>query len=74
MKPLIILLLTAACMSACALFGVHGKSIRRFPEIHAGVTADERCLECHHPDHATGPPCPHPLFSGCIKCHNDPLP
>jgi hypothetical protein len=35
------------------------------------VTRDDQCLECHHPDHAQGPPTPHPDFTGCLKCHND---
>jgi hypothetical protein len=35
------------------------------------VTRDVQCLECHHPDHAQGPPTPHPDFTGCLKCHND---
>ena len=73
MKNIKMLLFAMLCLSVCALMGDHGKSIRRFPEIHTGVTQDDQCLECHHPDHATGPPCPHPILKGCITCHNDPL-
>ena len=54
-----------------AYLGFHGKSVKAFPELHAGVTQDARCLECHHPDHAQGPPTPHPGFTGCLNCHND---
>lgn len=56
----------------CAYLGFHGKSIRAYPDIHAGVRTDQECLECHHPDNdPQGPPTPHPQFTGCLKCHND---
>lgn len=52
--------------------GLHGPSIKRHPDIHAGITADRECLECHHPDKTPqGPPTSHPQFTGCINCHND---
>lgn len=52
--------------------GFHGPSIRLHPDIHEGVTEDQQCLECHHPDrNPVGPPTSHPQFTGCIKCHND---
>ncbi len=54
-----------------AYLGVHGKSIRLYPDIHESVEKDAQCLECHHPDNPEGPVSPHPEFTGCIKCHND---
>jgi hypothetical protein len=52
--------------------GMHGPSIRSFPDVHAGVTEDAQCLECHHPDrNPVGPPTSHPQFVGCLKCHDD---
>ena len=63
--------------SGCAYryyLGMHGPSIRVFPDIHQGVTEDEDCLGCHHPDRdPEGPPTTHPGFKGCLKCHNDEL-
>lgn len=55
----------------CYYLGMHGPSIRQFPDIHAGISEDAECLECHHPDHPVGPPTSHPEFVGCLKCHND---
>ena len=69
----------AVCMllSGCAYqhyMGMHGPSVKAFPEIHQGVTEDQDCLSCHHPDrNPTGPPTSHPQFTGCLKCHNDGL-
>ena len=64
-------------LSSCAYryyLGMHGPSIRSTPDIHSGVTADRECLECHDPDRdPVGPPTSHPQFTGCLKCHNDPL-
>jgi hypothetical protein len=54
-----------------AYLGVHGRSIRLYPDIHESVEKDAQCLECHHPDNPVGPVSPHPEFTGCIKCHND---
>ena len=54
-----------------AYLGMHGKSIKSFPEIHQSAVTDAQCLECHHPDNPEGPVTPHPHFKGCIKCHND---
>jgi predicted CXXCH cytochrome family protein len=52
--------------------GLHGPSIRLYPEQHEGLTEDEECLECHDPENGTGdPPTSHPNFTGCLKCHND---
>lgn len=52
--------------------GMHGPSIRNFPDVHEGVTEDSECLECHHPErNPAGPPTSHPQFTGCLKCHND---
>jgi len=62
-------------LGSCAYryyLGMHGPSIRLFPDVHAGVTEDEQCLECHHPDRdPVGPPTSHPQFVGCLKCHDD---
>jgi len=69
------LLLTLVGCAYRHYLGVHGPSIKAHPDIHAGVTEDRQCLECHHPDRKpTGPPTSHPHFSGCLKCHNDDLP
>lgn len=69
----LILLLTT--LFGCAYrhyMGFHGPSIRFHPHVHEGVTEDQECLECHHPDRdPVGPPTNHPQFTGCIKCHND---
>ncbi|MCU0582165.1 MAG: hypothetical protein MUF26_06905, partial [Syntrophales bacterium] len=38
--------------SACAYrhyLGMHGPSIKKFPQVHAGFTADKACLMCHDP-------------------------
>lgn len=68
-------ILVILLLSGCAYryyMGMHGPSIKQFPEIHQGVTQDAECLKCHHPDHSpTGPPTTHPGFTGCLKCHND---
>ena len=54
--------------------GLHGLSIKAFPDIHQGVTEDKGCLKCHHPEkNPEGPPTNHPHFTGCLKCHNDDL-
>ena len=63
--------------SGCAYryyLGMHGPSIQAHQEIHEGVEADEQCLECHDPgQNPSGPPTSHPKFTGCLKCHNDPM-
>lgn len=74
-----IMIACAALMlfSGCAYryyLGMHGPSIKAFPDIHQGVTEDQGCLSCHHPDRNTdAPPTSHPEFTGCLKCHNDDL-
>jgi hypothetical protein len=72
---IIVCSLAIAALSGCAYrhyLGMHGPSIRRFPEIHEGVREDAECLACHHPDRdPEGPPTSHPKFKGCLKCHND---
>ena len=72
---IIIVLMVALPVLGCygyrAYMGLHGNSIKLYPDIHKAVVADRKCLECHHPDKAEGPPAPHPNFKGCIKCHND---
>ena len=66
-----------ALLSGCTYryyLGLHGSSVKAFPYIHQGVTEDQDCLDCHHPDrNPTGPPTSHPKFTGCLKCHNDDL-
>ncbi len=54
--------------------GLHGPSIRLYPDVHEEVAADHECLECHHPDNDPSDPIfSHPHFKGCLKCHNDEL-
>jgi hypothetical protein len=69
------IILMVVFFSGCAYryyLGMHGPSIKQYPEIHEGVTEDAECLECHYPDrNPTGPPTTHPDFTGCLKCHND---
>lgn len=78
MKPIAVCCVILVIVCGCAYrhyFGLHGPSIRHWPEIHEGVTADAECLGCHHPDrNPSGPPTSHPQFTGCLHCHNDPLP
>ncbi len=53
--------------------GVHGPTIKMFPDTHHGLMNDQDCLDCHHPDREPeGPATSHPQFTGCLKCHNDP--
>ena len=65
----------AAAIGGCAYrhyLGMHGPTVRLSAAIHAGVSADGDCLECHDPARPPqGPPTPHPGFTGCLKCHND---
>jgi hypothetical protein len=70
--------LSILIMGGCAYrhyLGLHGPSIKLYPDIHEGITEDHECLECHHPDQDPydGPPTSHPNFTGCLKCHNDGL-
>ena len=52
--------------------GMHGPSVRNYPDVHEGVTQDAECLKCHDPEQEpVGPPTSHPQFTGCLKCHND---
>ena len=71
----LILLISMVVASGCAYkhyMGMHGPSIKAFPDIHENVTKDEECLACHHPDKdPQGTPTSHPGFKGCLKCHND---
>lgn len=80
MRPIQRILLCSLAMTilgGCAYrhyLGLHGPSVRRNPDIHAGVTEDADCLGCHHPDrNPVGPPTSHPQFTGCLKCHDDPV-
>lgn len=54
-----------------AYIGMHGRSIRLYPDVHESVVEDSQCLECQHPDNPKGPASTHPNFKGCINCHND---
>jgi hypothetical protein len=71
----LILLIFILLASGCAYkhyMGLHGPSIKAFPDIHENVTQDIECLACHHPDKKTqGTATSHPGFKGCFKCHND---
>ena len=72
------LLLALATLSGCAYryyLGMHGPTIKNYPEIHIdSIRDDAQCLACHKPDNAeNAPPTNHPGFKGCLKCHNDPL-
>jgi hypothetical protein len=68
---LIILLMFSGCAYRYYL-GMHGPSIKAFPDEHEGVTEDHECLECHHPNKdPEATPTTHPDFTGCLKCHND---
>lgn len=64
-------LMLICSLTGCAYLGFHGPSIQSFPDVHQGVMLDQQCLGCHHPDHASAPPTPHPSFTGCLKCHDD---
>ncbi len=69
---LMVFLPVFGCYGYRAYLGLHGKSIRLFPDEHEAVTEDRECLECHHPNNSEeGSPTPHPNFKGCINCHND---
>jgi hypothetical protein len=77
LKKIMIGCTVAICVSGCAYrhyLGMHGPSMKAFPDIHQGVTEDQDCLSCHDPDqNPTGTPSTHPHFIGCLKCHNDDL-
>lgn len=77
-KSLVIGGLVLLMLTGCAYryyLGLHGPSIRRFPNVHAEAAEDAQCLACHHPDRdPVGPPTSHPGFVGCLNCHDDPLP
>ena len=53
-------------ISSCAYrhyLGLHGPSVKLYPDVHEGVTDGKECLECHHPDkEPTGPPNDAPEF------------
>jgi hypothetical protein len=76
---MLLLLLVIATIAGCgytAYLGMHGKSIRYYPDVHEAVTQDQECLECHYPnndrpDSDQPVATPHPKFTGCLKCHND---
>lgn len=77
LKKIMICCAVLMLFSGCAYryyLGMHGPTVKVFPDIHQGVTEDRDCLECHHPDRKTeAPRTSHPQFTGCLKCHNDEL-
>lgn len=74
-KKIMICCVVVIGFSGCAYrhyLGIHGPSMKAFPDIHQGLTEDQDCRGCHDPgQNPTGPPSSHPLFTGCLKCHND---
>jgi uracil-DNA glycosylase len=76
-KRIIICSIALVVLGGCAYrhyLGMHGPSVRNAPDVHEGVTEDAECLGCHHPDrNPTGPLTSHPQFTGCLKCHSDPI-
>jgi predicted CXXCH cytochrome family protein len=77
LKIFVICLLVVFLGAGCAYryyVGMHGPSIRQFPDVHQNVAEDRACLKCHDPNgNPQGPPTTHPNFTGCLKCHNDDL-
>ena len=80
MKRICVLFLTLVvlfflgCGGYKAYMGLHGRSILLTPEIHENVVEDDACLACHHPDSDTdAPKTRHYKFTGCLKCHHDPI-
>ena len=68
---IIALLLICGCAYRHYL-GMHGPSIKAYPDTHGDMAKDEQCLMCHDPENdPQGPPTSHPGFKGCFKCHND---
>jgi hypothetical protein len=68
-------LLAVMTFSGCMVryyLGMHGPSVKRYPDIHAGITRDQECLQCHRAqNNPQGPVTNHSHFTGCLKCHND---
>lgn len=77
MKKIFMLFLIASLLVMCGCaykhyLGMHGPSIKAYPDIHKGMTKDAQCLACHDPHIDTqGTPTSHPGFKGCLKCHDD---
>ncbi len=75
LKKIIICCAALTVFGGCAYrhyLGMHGPSVRNFPDIHQGVTEDQDCLSCHYPGRdSEGLHTSHPEFKGCLKCHND---
>lgn len=68
---LLAVMICSGCMVRYYL-GMHGPSVKSYADIHAGITADKTCLECHGPQKSPqGPVTNHSHFTGCLKCHND---
>jgi hypothetical protein len=70
-----LIIISLILMCGCAYrhyMGMHGSSIKTYPDIHGDVKEDTQCLACHDPDKdPQGPVTSHPGFKGCLKCHND---
>ena len=71
----ILILLSLLLICGCAYkhyLGMHGPTIKAYPDIHEDVQEDTQCLACHDPEKdPQGPATSHPGFKGCLKCHND---
>jgi len=70
-----LLVISMLLMCGCAYrhyLGMHGPSIKGFPDVHENAASDDQCLACHHPEKdPQGPETSHPGFRGCLKCHNN---
>ena len=79
MLLLTISFLVAITSAGCAYryyLGLHGPSKNAYPDNHgADISEDAQCLGCHGPGNASAgmPATSHPSFTGCLKCHNDPV-
>ncbi len=72
----IILAVTSAGCAYRYYLGLHGPSKDNYPDVHtAEMTTDSHCLGCHAPENASDaiPATSHPSFTGCLRCHNDPV-
>lgn len=74
-KIVMFLVISMLLVYGCAYrhyLGIHGPSIKAYPEVHQSAATDDQCLACHHPEKKpVGPVTSHPGFKGCYKCHND---
>jgi hypothetical protein len=69
---LVVFLITAIACAYRPYLGLHGPSIKLYPDVHEGVNQKTQCFECHDPDNnSSRSPTHHASFKGCLKCHND---